>query len=340
MRRTYKPPSRRSKIYRRKTLDPKSRLDIRRDEDDLENIDDYWKTAESVLRDDSVAEIEETAVYRSEDECKHSDTLFDIKGIRERLSIKQSCADLSTVDADTFELSSIATNSVLEKMDPSVLFENITADHNVIADDGFESLCTIKAENSKYLHGGSICKHSISDEDDSAIDARIKARAGPGMNLIDAKVEEIAGDMQNKNAMESQRCKVARSIISPEAIRECTENIEFASEYPDYAIANALGIYQGKSSFEPLITSLSITTGILFLKSLASVNPEHAACGFSMFVIKGAVQVCVDNQKLVLKKGGVCVIEKDTRYCISNPFATRCTILLTHASSSCKDAPE
>ncbi|TBU16589.1 hypothetical protein CWI40_030430 [Ordospora colligata] len=329
MRKIYKPPSKRCKNYRKKTLDPKSRLDIRKDEDDLENIDDYWKTAESVLRDDSATEIEETAVYRSEDECTHSDTLFDIKGIRERLSIKQSCADLSAVDAGTLELSSIVTNSVLEKMDPSVLFENITVDHNVTADDGFESISNIKVENRKCLHNEST-KHSMRVKYGFTADACVTTVSGLEMSLINAKEDKSQENTHNKNTTESQQYKMVKSIINPEAINECKENIEFTSEYPSYVVANALKAYRGKSSFEPLATSLGIATGILFLKSFASVSPEHASCGFSMFVIKGAVQVCIANQKLILKKGGVCVIEKDTKYSISNPFATRCAILLTH----------
>lgn len=87
MRRTYKPVSRAERtaqIFKRKTLNLNDDLNIRHDDDNIENIEEYWETAVSVIGNrtiDSMDGMDDTVL------TEQSDTLFDLQDIRR--SIKE-----------------------------------------------------------------------------------------------------------------------------------------------------------------------------------------------------------------------------------------------------------
>lgn len=82
MRKTYKPIARTEKaaqIYRKKTLAVTDNLNINHDEDDIEDLDEYWQAAQSVIGNRTIDSLDDTVI------TEQSDTLFNIKNIRKSL---------------------------------------------------------------------------------------------------------------------------------------------------------------------------------------------------------------------------------------------------------------
>ncbi|CAD26165.2 hypothetical protein [Encephalitozoon cuniculi GB-M1] len=331
MRKTYELTSRlnkKMKAYKKRVLDPGTKLDVIKDNDDLENIDDYWKTAESVLKDDTTVEIEETSIYKSETEEEksedkgadaQSDTLFDIKTIRESLSTKSK--DIA------FHGESSGTNIILENKGPSSSFEKIGS--------GFEDCC-------ESLEVGG----SFADKLDDELRPGVPGKQDMGTESDSNPRKEVPGDhgispakeIRNRYrkrlqslGKESEGASVRKSMIQSKEIYEYKGETIYNSKGKEVAVTSISGLYKGRSAFELLVTSDSLETAVLFLNNLAFIKPERAVCNFSVFMIKGTVCIEMGQDKIILKRGSICVIEKGTVYSISNSFGTRCTILLTYS---------
>lgn len=313
MAKTYRPgskPCREAKAYRRKTLDHGAGLNIPRDDDDLENIDEYWKTAESVLKDDSTAEIEETSIYKSDTEPRkggeeadeQSDTLFDIRAIRESLSAKAVAGGALQCAG------SPRTSSILENKAPPSSFREARS----------ETCCSAESKGAEQT-------------------ARLGFDSDAGMQA-DREVSPAKemGD-RYRNRVRSLGAGHARPV--QRAMAESREIYEYKgetlrnSEGKEVAVTNVSGLYKGRSAFEPLMACGGLETAVLFLNSLAFIKPERAICSFSMFMVKGTVCMEMGQDKIILKRGSVCIVEQGTVYSISNSFGTRCTILLTYSAT-------
>ncbi|AFN82628.1 hypothetical protein EROM_030090 [Encephalitozoon romaleae SJ-2008] len=332
MRKTYESASRlnkKMKSYRRRVLDPGTKLDVIKDDDNLENIDDYWKTAESVLRDDTTIEIEESSIYKSDtveernenDEPNtQSDTLFDIKVIRESLSAKSKEVQIPSCRE------SLETNSILENEGPPSSFESIEGENencneNVMGGNGFSDgigTSDFRIEE-KY--------NTVSN------DSRVLSRGvleGKGISPAKEMRDRYRKRLQSLGK-ESERPVARKSMIQSKEIYEYKGETIYNSDGKEVAVTNISGLYRGRSAFEPLVTSSMLETAILFLNNLAFIKPEKAVCNFSIFMIKGTACIEMGQDKIILKRGSICVIEKETVYSISNSFGTGCTILLTYS---------
>lgn len=85
MKKTFKPMLRTEKasqIFRKKTLGVNDALNIKHDSDEMENVQDYWSTAMSVIGNSTIESMDETVG------TEQSDTLFNINNIRK--SIKEN----------------------------------------------------------------------------------------------------------------------------------------------------------------------------------------------------------------------------------------------------------
>lgn len=93
MKKTYRPMARTEKasqMFKKKTLNVNDDLNIKHDEDDIENVDAYWSTAMSVIGNSTIDSIDDTVV------TEQSDTLFNINSIRKSIrgDYKESAEDL------------------------------------------------------------------------------------------------------------------------------------------------------------------------------------------------------------------------------------------------------
>ena len=88
MKKTFKPLIRVEKkfqTYRKKTLGVNDNLNIKHDSDELENLQEYWSTAMSVIGESTIETIDDTVA------TEQSDTLFNINNIRK--SIRENNAE-------------------------------------------------------------------------------------------------------------------------------------------------------------------------------------------------------------------------------------------------------
>lgn len=327
MRKTYKPASRQDKLtktYRKKTLDPKTRLNIIKDDDDLDNIEHYWKTAESVLKDDDTIDIGETSVYRSDacDSSKmvdeqhastHSDTLFDIKSIKESLSTRPRITQDSSAPLKDFSVSEekhVSSSFGEDSGFDDYGLENASEMHNDSEFSGMDTHVSIEAE----------IKHRKEFREEQKRQSEEK-RPRPSPRSQDAKKSAIRKRLQSMGTPKTPEPAVPE--YKGETISDSRGN--------DVAMTEISSLYGGRSAFDPLVATKQLETAVLFLNNLAFIKPERAACSFSVFMIKGAVCVEMNSDKITLKRGSVCVVEKGSTYSINNVSGTRCTILLTYS---------
>lgn len=306
MKKTYKPvglQNKQAKTYRKKTLDPRAKLNIMRDADDLENIDDYWRTAESVLKDDTI-EIGETSIHRSDcreypgdggDSSSQSDTLFDIRSIRESLSAGQKAG----LDSSRISL-------------------------KVSEGEEFQGLFGDECDAFKVTDGEALCEDQMPSDEDIDENYLEKDRKAEQPEAIRERLVSVGNRARQSVSM---RCGNPELKVA----HKCEGETLYSPEGRGVAMTNISALYKGRSAFEPLVASGKLETAVLFLNSLAFVKSEKAVCNFSVFMIKGAACIEMDQDKIILKRGGICIVEKDTVYSISNSSGTGCTILLTYS---------
>ena len=86
MKKFYKPLARAEKasqIFKKKTLNVNDNLNVKYDDDDIENVEDYWNTAVSVIGNSTIDSIDQS-------NCTEvSDTLFNINNIRKSIRSTQ-----------------------------------------------------------------------------------------------------------------------------------------------------------------------------------------------------------------------------------------------------------
>ncbi|WEL38167.1 hypothetical protein PFJ87_03g00230 [Encephalitozoon hellem] len=332
MRKTYESASRlnkKMKSYKKRVLDPGTKLDVMKDDDNLENIDDYWKTAESVLKDDTTIEIEESSIYKSDtieernendDPNTQSDTLFDIKAIRESLSARPKDGSIPSCRE------SLETNSILENEEPPNSFGKVEVwneDHDEIGEEENDFCHRPDTAGFEMEEKDSM---GTNDSNDSSEDVSKNKGISPAKEMRDRYRKRL-----QSLGKEPERSVVRKSMIQSREIYEYKGETIYNSDGKEVAVTNISGLYRGRSAFEPLVTSSMLETAVLFLNNLAFIKPEQAVCNFSIFMIKGTACIEMGQDKIILKRGSICVIEKGATYSISNSFGTRCTILLTYS---------
>lgn len=326
MRKTYKLPSGQGKqtmVYKKKTLGPKTRLNVTKDEDELENIDDYWKTAESVLKDDNTIEIGETSIHRGDvsisesslgneaNVTMQSDTLFDIKSIRENLSARSKIQD------------SLGIKNNLDET--GVSLNGNESEHYALnrLEDEIDHEAEFESDNSARVQR----EPQIDDMENELNEELIENGLRWGRNarkLINIRKKICLGNEKPPGFIKGVN-------IGSRSMYEYRGKISCNAEGKKIAVTDISGLYNGKSGFKSLLESKTLETAIIFLNSSAFIKPEKAVFSFSVFVIKGAVCIEMNQDRITLKKGSLCIIERDTMYSVSNSSGKRCTMLLTYS---------
>lgn len=201
MKKIYKPLARTEKasqMFKKKTLNVNDNLNIKHDEDDIENVEDYWNTAVSVIGNSTIDSIDHSVL------AEVSDTLFNINNIRKSIrnsnNKEKQVQESSDIEEDNDTLVQPWNNINKEKVNVENAVEEIV----------------INKENTHAVHEGKAIKeNSNAVEDGDIIDVEID-----DTNIID--MESTNNNDKSKN--------VTDNVTSDNLMYD---DIEFGLDYPD-----------------------------------------------------------------------------------------------------------
>jgi mannose-6-phosphate isomerase-like protein (cupin superfamily) len=333
MRRIYKPISRqkdKAKMYGKKALDPKTELAVMKDNDQLENVDEYWETLGSVLNDDNTIEMGETSIYRDENmigDNTGSDTLFDICSIRESVRpamrpepqemprAKQAEKDIVGLRRKSLAATSPMSNVSIKELLPSSEME-------ASATAGFDYEIPDEAPGVQELGNTPIHDSPSASKKSRSAKPKKKDSLVPNIFSTRKRLQSIGGLGMRQSMQINENSRKSSQRHGVMTLR--------TGKGKDVAVTGIAELYKGRSVLEPLVTGGGIETGILFLNNGAYIEPGKASYNFSLFMISGTATVSIDEEEITIKRGSVCVVEKGAVYSVRNVSGAKCSILLTY----------
>lgn len=334
MRKTYKPLARvekASQMFRRKTLNVNDELNIRHDDDDIENVDDYWCTAASVIEDSFVDSID------AEDEP--SDTLFNINTIRKSLrSARAATQREEAAKLATGQNSAKMKNIHPEDNDSSLVELNIpreqtggVVDESPVSDDmfnGFEMEAGISSDIQPMEDSENAIKENDLNTNEIKEDMGLKSfgavKAARAHRAAQAS-QPVEVEASTSSSQSNQKVSKAKSGSGTkvEAHKPKRGVHSFVIEHPP--------LTQLKNVVTPLVCSSSVDTATMSLDFMAYVENYKTENAFSLYVIKGKVELTVGGKTKIAPHGSVSVIEKDEVCSINCISKNGATLLLSYA---------
>lgn len=346
MRKTYKPLARvekASQMFRKKTLNVNDDLNIKHDDDDIENVDDYWSTAMSVIGNSTIDSIDNGSV------TEPSDTLFNINDIRKSIKTDEKITTKPQKVEELYRKSVNKANIGLKK-DDEVPVENFNKGFDIpngykeeekkevtiklfnMQDD--ESLIRISDENENVdgYQDSSVLPAFDIDIDDIPVENKERyeeieiKRLNKGEGMPALKSYNL-----NKTALKSNsNVELIKKQNSTERTRIDGHNPKLSKKKQRFEIENIATGFKS-NSVSPLLCTESMDIAVMNLEYLAFIEGHQTESAFSLFVVKGRIELTVSDKCKTLSKGNVLVVEKDEIYslnCISRGGAI---LLLSYA---------
>lgn len=363
MKKTYKPMARTEKasqMFKKKTLNVNDDLNIKHDEDDIENVDAYWSTAMSVIGNSTIDSIDDTVV------TEQSDTLFNINNIRKSIrgDCRESAEDLYRECVNESMKKDLAHPS--HEIEDSFVQET-APEHPAFGESGgscenFEN--SIKKKVRRLTLKGNADsldalkeKQPSSDSDnesDSSKPERLDSSNSEFNNepkdempnsgfemeldsLLDySDTKESVVDQGDESAAElkslSSFLSKPRSSSTPQRVedyktkRATTNAIKMRGSLEILEVPSTIAV----NSVRPLICSCSMDTAVMNLDYLAYVENHETANAFSIYVIKGKAELVVNSVLRTISKGNIAVIEKGDIYSLNCLSRNGALLLLSY----------
>lgn len=336
MKKTFKPLIRVEKAfqtYRKKTLGVNDNLNIKHDSDEMENLQEYWSTAMSVIGESTIETIDDTVA------TEQSDTLFNINNIRR--SIRENNAEAlykksinkskkgDEIKTDYTEEDTENLTNVLEKpSDDSDSRVNLVELEKELVKEG-------KMEPTSIKNLSDLESFVVNPTNSNLVNLKVK---NVSLKEVDSlKIEHLSEEKQNDRSYElfddgfemdpnaHEFNEVSSEITLP--VETKLKKSKTASEPVKFEVST-VSMLDGANTVIPLVCSRSIETGFINLKYLAYIDLYKSKNSFSLFVTKGKLEMVKNGEKKILKKGMMAVIEKGDVYslaCISENGA--CVVL-------------
>lgn len=411
MKKTYKPHSKQNKqvnSYRKKTIDPGVDLNIKKDDDNMENIDDYWHMAEYVMDDDKTSNDIKNIPKYAEDLVKKKAEKKDQSFKKDKdQSSKKDKDQISKKDKKAKDISSQQDDSkkyFIENLESSVINEvmDISTDGSKLTGDYKETLKKKKSEtpkkSNKQKNEDTSGKDTLFDIDNirESLSHNVLKKTSTqsntsGLEINDevGSINEISNSITNKSDMtpkkemkkitkdkksskkelkentdklkkgkgkinETKKAKKknTESDVTKTGKTKLTETKEKSkkrrssvNELYDYKGEPLIGknnkiygmtkissLFQGRSKLEPLITKKSLESGILFLKPGASIVDEKADVAFTIFCLKGTIEITINNEKFRVGRESCLYVEEDSSYDIIDKSRNGSSMFVTFKS--------
>lgn len=335
-------------MFRKKTLNVNDDFNIKHDDDDIENVDEYWSTAVSVIDDDSVSDLLE--------EEKSSETLFNINNIRKSIQGDRKIPE-EAVEASE-EIINHESKDELEK-DNNLKSNNLKNNNNpgnntemdlkkaiikrVFTQEDDSELTRISG-NSKYEND------EMSKMDDTAISATcgdFSIDSAPQTNNfptfeIDEEIKENLTNKEEKEdnemVLKSFRNKTSKKKANNDSSHADTlERIPVSAHRPkkqktsySFEIETTTAVRKN-NTVVPLICAPSIDVATMTFDYLAYVDSYKTENAFSIYVLKGKIELAVNDQMKMASKGSVSTVEKGDICSINCISKNGAVLLLTYA---------
>lgn len=346
MKKTFKPMARTEKashVYKKKTLNVTDDLNIKHDEDNLENVDEYWNAAASVLGNSTIANstidtIGDDTVIREE-----SDTLFDLNTIRR--SVKGRRAEegaaapralsrgpaISSAPAGKLIAAKRLTLKPEERDSEEMVDMNeleLKENANVyVQDPGRKAEITLEQSAGTRQENEQVCHESQQAE-------------GSGPDFVDIG-DAIFDPVDDHYLVSTEKSQVkhtkekivkakqmARARVAPKTYSFAKRDAAAASQTIEVSDVKEVA---AMNKIKPLVCTNEINTAIMELDHLAYIENESSDKAFSIFVIKGQVDVRTGTKKKVIRKGQATVIGEGTVYSLSCLSKNGASLFISYA---------
>lgn len=360
MRKNFKPYTKQNKIansFRKKTIDPGVDLNLKKDDDNLENIDDYWNMAEYIIDDSNITQVDNNVPKEAQDLIKKDkqknkkfvveslessvinevmdistdgskttgeynqpnknpvpsdndseDTLFDINNIRESLSHNavNKMSNVSNTSGFENNHQEEGTNEILETNTSGVMQKN-------------KQDKKIKKNKKEKVN---INKENKSDEEKiKSLEKKLKYEK--------KKIEDKKKD-EKKTLKEKSIDKLKKNRKSSDVeIENYKGELLMGKNNKIYGMTKISSFFQGKSKLEPLITKKCLESGILFLNPGASILQETADNPFTIFLLKGTIEITLNNEFYKLDRDSCMFIDEGSAYNIIDKSRSGSSIFVT-----------
>ncbi|KAI4291013.1 hypothetical protein PAPHI01_0287 [Pancytospora philotis] len=336
IKKTFKPMARAEKashMYKKKTLNLTDDLNIKHDADDLENVDEYWDAAASVIGNETVDTLEDTVV------TEQSDTLFDLKTIRR--SIKDSTTAGPTVYANAQQ--GLPEKAAARTADPGKIIAKKRLTLKCEGNDSDEVV------NMDELEGKENTRAGQAAQDGKGAETADASEPGPAPSEAEAPepvfVETGSGifEIASDDALPAAEVKHSKAKVET-AKQMVRSKMIFKSSKPARKEADTrkdLGVRTlmvrdvkkagTMNKVRPLVCTSAIDTAIMELDHMAHIESERSDKAFSIFVIKGQVDIQTGSASAVIKKGEATVIGEGAIYSMTCVSTGGASLFLSYA---------
>ncbi|EOB14759.1 hypothetical protein NBO_16g0045 [Nosema bombycis CQ1] len=347
MKKTYKPLANQNKTatsFRRKTIDPKIDLGIKKDEDGLENIDDYWRVAESILEADSVSEADQNPpevqnekrfVINSLDSNVVNDEMsssvgFSMISIEEKEEEKgnePTFEEIKLTEANKSEDTTLYNiEEIKERLShktPSKIDENDNEDIGEVEDTKSIVINTSGFDKSKPTPKAQSKPKEEKVKQEKSKQEKPKQEKPKEKPKQKKSKEKLKEDPKNK-------VKKIKSLGLTAPHKPSSISEPFIIKDKEVGLSNVSASYTGKSELISLVKTGTSETAVLHLNPGAKIVKDLAYADFTLYVKKGNLDVTVQENNFVVKRDAILCIEKDVEYSLVNSGLRQVEAIITY----------
>lgn len=364
MRPSYKPIKRReSKAFalRRQTLKQKKGDDETFNES-IENIDDYWKVASQKLAIDST--LTECSIVNNQlfsdinennyDQNKQIQTnapSFYSKSFKNEFEEEIQKVNVSGISDSVECVFDKKINNENTKMSDESNFDNNDFDMCELSESKIQEDVEKRSDDTDEKTIINKKEEKINAKKDNYhVKKMVQSRKSKGItnnkNTDNKKIEYISKDTLNKNSKDINKIgkntlmniKDKNKISKDKTNSKTKENV-YANDTSSFIknqnnclfIGDIQKIERNKNQMNFLIETDAIETGIIFLNDSAFVEEIVADKSFSLLVLKGAVNVKIEDELFCLKKHGMTVVGKNKVYSIQGIEGYNSSIFISYS---------
>lgn len=361
MRKTYKPIARAeqvAQIFKKKTLAVTDNLNIKQDADNLENVDEYWSAAASVIGNRTIDSIDDTII------SGESDTLFNIKNIKQsiknsikneekqnkkRLTLKaddevEDETETSKESGTKYKLIKNEIKSINEEI--KKLDESLPMD--IEREIEMESIIKVGGDIPEPPFDVSDDLMSIGEsetKENKAINEREQMEEGmryfrKGQHKAPQKTvpkrhaagKQASGEKYHTAGKQTsgEKHTAGKQHTSGKRNASAKRNNTTSHAGNGLEILNSNELAK-QNKVNALVCTDMMNTAVMSLDFMAYVRDEVADKTFSIYLVKGAVEIEVDRRKSNMRKGEVTVIAEGSNYSMSSMSKTGSMLFLTYA---------
>lgn len=328
-----------SQMYRKKTLNVNDDLNIKYDDDDIENVDAYWSTAVSVIGNQTLDFMDDTVI------SEQSDTLFDLKNIRQ--SVRSGDRE---INAASYLYKKTIDNTMkqdaLTKGEPGKIISKKRLTLKAEGNDSDEVIDISNLEEKENVNTNTHqpSKEEVKEDEWFPESDKVEPDSGPAEceneQTSESHSQPPFDELENfENDAPKTNDSSTGTDSNPRHMNNTAEDTRVFMDFrPKRTQKNShsIVVQDVKSvatlnKIRPVVCTEKINTAIMELDYLAYIDNENSDKAFSVFIIKGKIEIEIENKKNIMKKGEATVIEEGDVYSMNCLSRNGATLFLSYA---------